>query len=76
MGGRFVRDMDGMQSERWKILIHWIDGWLNSSLFWGQGWGVIPEDVSWAPWSKDPHNIYVQILADGGFWPSVLSCLQ
>ena len=68
MGSRFARDMDGMQSERWKILIHWIDGWLNSSLFWGQGWGVIPEDVSWAPWSMDPHNIYVQILSDGGFW--------
>ena len=30
--------------------------------------GVIPEGVSWAPWSKDPHNLYVQILADGGLW--------
>ncbi len=68
MTSRLAVDIGRSESGRWQILLHWIKGWLNSSVFWGQGWGVIPEDVPWAPWSKDPHNLYVQILADGGLW--------
>ena len=68
MASRLAVDVGRSESGRWQILLHWIDGWLNTSVFWGQGWGVIPENVAWAPWSKDPHNLYVQILADGGLW--------
>ena len=68
MATRLARDVGGNDSGRWQILLHWLDSWLNTSVFWGHGWGVIPEDVAWAVWSKDPHNIYVQILADGGLW--------
>ena len=68
MASRLAVDLDRSESGRWQILLHWIDGWLKTSVFWGQGWGVIPENVAWAPWSKDPHNVYVQILADGGLW--------
>ncbi len=68
MVSRLAVDVGRTQSGRWQILLHWIDGWLNTSVFWGQGWGVIPDNVAWAPWSKDPHNVYVQILADGGIW--------
>jgi hypothetical protein len=68
MASRLAVDVGRTESGRWQILLHWIDGWLNTSVFWGQGWGVIPNNVAWAPWSKDPHNIYVQILADGGVW--------
>ena len=68
MASRLAVDVGRSESGRWQILLHWLDSWLNTSIFWGQGWGVIPENVVWAPWSKDPHNIYVQILADGGIW--------
>ena len=68
MASRLAVDLGRSESGRWQILLHWIDGWLKTSVFWGQGWGVIPENVAWAPWSKDPHNIYIQILADGGVW--------
>jgi len=68
MASRLAVDFGRSESGRWQILLHWINSWLNTSVVWGQGWGVIPEGVSWAPWSKDPHNLYVQILADGGLW--------
>ena len=68
MASRFAVELGRSESGRWQILLHWIDDWLKTSVFWGQGWGVIPENVAWAPWSKDPHNVYVQILADGGLW--------
>lgn len=68
MASRLAVDLGGSESGRWQILLHWVDSWLKTSVFWGQGWGVIPENVAWAPWSKDPHNIYIQILADGGVW--------
>ena len=75
MASRIAVDVGRSESGRWQILLHWIDGWLNSSVLWGQGWGVIPPNVGWAPWSKDPHNIYVQILCDGGIWAAVLTSL-
>ena len=64
MATRLVRDVGGTDSNRWRILLHWLDSWLNTSVFWGHGWGVIPEDVAWA-WLKI-RTIYVQIVVDGG----------
>ena len=69
MMDRVAVDLNPSDSARWQILFQWIDSWLNASFFWGQGWGVIPSG-HWplGVWSKDPHNIYMQIAADGGIW--------
>ena len=52
MASRFAVD-------RWSIWIrtlanslHWIDSWLNTSVFWGQGWGLFLQMLPWASWSK------------------------
>ena len=77
MAGRFALDLGRSESGRWQILLHWFDSWINTSIFWGQGWGVIPGNMPMVFWSKDPHNIYAQILCDGGIWAVliVLICL-
>ena len=59
----------GLNTCRVAIALNWLNSWKNHSVFWGHGWGVIP---SADPWSKDPHNIYIQILCDGGIWALVI----
>ena len=71
MLGRTVSEL-GSGSEyagRVAIALNWLNSWKDHSVFWGHGWGVIPAAD---PWSKDPHNIYIQILCDGGIWALVI----
>ena len=68
--GRTVGESADGGTGRLAIWLHWLSAWLETprAIVFGQGWGVVPDVLNWVEWSKDPHSIYVQILADGGLF--------
>lgn len=65
---QFVDRADGGRFAIWRL---WIDSGISNSLWWGHGLGQLPS-VEHLP-VMTPHNLAIQILADGGICTLLIS---
>ena len=71
---RFLSDASLVRHGRLDIWSAWIRSGLSHSFFWGHGLGVKPDSLSIYP-VNTPHNLFVQIFSDSGFFGVLMSAL-